>query len=478
MADTKIFAGPRIRRIRTNLELTQTAMASELGISPSYLNLIERNQRPLTVQLILKLSSTYKLDVGALQAETGSGTIPALKEIFSDPLLAGELPGDTEIVEMSDGAPNASAAVIKLYRAYREQQGRLTEMSRLLGREGHKAMPGADRLPIDETRDRFENQSACYPALEDAASRIFAGLETQTSQPRLFDAVKQKLRLGFGISVQILPSETMPNWRKRFDRHSKRLFLSDRLSHPEQFEAIAMELALLSERKLIDEEVSFLKLSTDEAERLARFELARYFAQAIMMPYDQFLSVSQRLRCDLDSIAARFDVSFAQAAYRLASLQRQGRSAVPIFIIEVDQAGNRIRRIGSRGFPFSRFGGECPKLPMHRVFASPGEVLVDHVVTPEEAEFILVARTLKGPRPGFGNIGRKRAILVGFDQANAALVLYADEFFDRKQPAPVEIGPSCRLCERPGCLSRAQPPITKPLGLDEYVTGLSAFDFQ
>ncbi len=52
MAEQKIFAGPRIRRIRNTLGLTQTAMAEELAISPSYLNLIERNQRPLTVQLL------------------------------------------------------------------------------------------------------------------------------------------------------------------------------------------------------------------------------------------------------------------------------------------------------------------------------------------------------------------------------------------------------------------------------------------
>ena len=39
-------------------------------------------------------------------------------------------------------------------------------------------------------------------------------------------------------------------------------------------------------------------------------------------------------------------------------------------------------------------------------------------------------------------------------------------------------GIACRLCERQGCLARAEPPVTRPLGLDEMVTGLSAFDFQ
>lgn len=81
MSERKIFAGPRIRRIRNERGLTQTAMAEALGISPSYLNLIERNQRPLTVQLLLKLASVYKLDLDSLQAESGS-TVTGLKKCF------------------------------------------------------------------------------------------------------------------------------------------------------------------------------------------------------------------------------------------------------------------------------------------------------------------------------------------------------------------------------------------------------------
>ncbi len=131
MAENKIFAGPRIRRIRRSLDLTQAAMAGELGISPSYLNLIERNQRPLTVQLLLKLASTYKIDLDELRAEIGAGAA-ALKEVFADPLLADEIPGPQEILEVADAAPNVAAAVAKLYRAYREQQQRLSDLSSLL----------------------------------------------------------------------------------------------------------------------------------------------------------------------------------------------------------------------------------------------------------------------------------------------------------------------------------------------------------
>jgi XRE family transcriptional regulator, fatty acid utilization regulator len=111
MAERKIFAGPRVRRVRLNLGLTQTAMAEGLAISPSYLNLIERNQRPLTVQLLLRLSSVYKVDLDQLQGE-GGGVAGQLREVFADPLLAGEIPGDQELIEMAEGAPNAAVGVI------------------------------------------------------------------------------------------------------------------------------------------------------------------------------------------------------------------------------------------------------------------------------------------------------------------------------------------------------------------------------
>ncbi|MDB5552233.1 MAG: hypothetical protein JWL86_2217, partial [Rhizobium sp.] len=120
MAEAKIFAGPRVRRLRNGLGMTQTAMAEGLGISPSYLNLIERNQRPLTVQLILKMASVYKIDIEDLQGETGS-VAGELRQVFADPLLAGEVPGGEELVEVAEAAPNAAQGMIKLHRAYREQ---------------------------------------------------------------------------------------------------------------------------------------------------------------------------------------------------------------------------------------------------------------------------------------------------------------------------------------------------------------------
>ncbi|HEU0169431.1 MAG TPA: helix-turn-helix transcriptional regulator, partial [Chloroflexota bacterium] len=57
--ERKLFLGPRLRRLRRDLGLTQTRMAEDLGVSPSYLNLLERNQRPVTAQVLLRLAEVY-----------------------------------------------------------------------------------------------------------------------------------------------------------------------------------------------------------------------------------------------------------------------------------------------------------------------------------------------------------------------------------------------------------------------------------
>ena len=482
MAEQKIFAGPRIRRIRNGKGLTQTAMAEALGISPSYLNLIERNQRPLTVQLILKLAAVYKVEPDELQGEAG-GTLASLKEVFSDPLLAGELPGDQELLEIAEAAPNAASAVVKLYRAYREQAARLSDLNELLAREGRATALSGARLPIDEVHETFERRPNHFPALEEEAEAFSAVLDPGED---LSGALKGWLKREHGIVVRVLPVATMPNWRRRYDRHSQRLFVSERLSPFDQLREVAMEACLIRMQVVVAAEVRALKLSSDEARRLARFELARYAAHALMMPYQAFLSAALRARHDIDVLRSRFGVSFEHAANRLTTLQRQGAAGVPFFMLEVDNAGHRFRRAGAQGFPHARFGGGCPKLAVHAAFGQPGQIFVEAVEMPDGAEFLTIARTLEGPQGAFSERPRRTALLLGCDIGFKDEIVYAAALPGRPagsaaKPGHVPatpVGPACRLCERAGCRARAEPPVTRPLGLDEMVTGLSAFDFR
>ncbi|CCF17997.1 Transcriptional regulator [Pseudorhizobium banfieldiae] len=472
MAERKIFAGPRVRRVRLGLGLTQTAMAEALGISPSYLNLIERNQRPLTVQLLIKLASVYKVDLDLLQGE-GNGAATQLREVFADPLLSGEIPGDQEILEVAEAAPNAALGMVKLYRAYREQAARLTDLTDILAKEGHETSVSATHLPIDEVRDRLERRPNFFGRIEDAAEEFVQRLGPGEDLP---GALKAWLKAQHGIAARTLPIHAMPNLRRRYDRHSMRLFLSERLSPFDRTRELAAEAAQLALSSEILAELEDLSFTSSEARRIGRFELARYAAHALMMPYGAFLSAAQKARYDIDLLRSRFDVSFEQAANRITTLSRPGAAGLPFFLLELDHAGNVIRRAGSQGYPKAAFGGLCPKLGIHSAFAQPGQILAEAAEMPDGTAYLTVSRTIDGPQAAFGERIRRTALLIGCELALAGETVYGPAV--ESTAARVLAGTACRLCERRGCLARAEPPLTRPLGLDEMVTGLSAFDFQ
>jgi predicted transcriptional regulator len=171
---------------------------------------------------------------------------------------------------------------------------------------------------------------------------------------------------------------------------------------------------------------SDLKLSSDEARRIARFELARYAAHALMMPYQAFHAAAQRARYDIDVLKSRFGVSFEQAANRVTTLCRPIFQGVPFFMLEVDVAGHRFRRAGAQGFPQQRFGGNCPKLSVHAAFSQPAQVLVEAVEMPGGAEFITISRTLEGPQGSFSERPRRTAILLGCDIGFRDEIVYGE----------------------------------------------------
>lgn len=470
MSDQKIFAGPKVKRIRLSLNLTQTMMAQELGISPSYLNLIERNQRPITVQLLLKLSSVYDISPDQLQGDM-DGIVTDLKEVFSDPLLQGELSSFDELFEMADMSPNVANGILKLHRGYREALSRLSELNTMLSEKGGETSFDQTAAPADAIRQILENKPNHFEYLDHAAEEFTSQFDRNTN---LFTNLANWLFEKQRISVQTLPIETMPDWRRRFDKHSMRIFISERLSPHDQLQELATEVVLLALDEKIDEEVRHLDLKVEEAKRLARLEFARYAALAIMMPYTRFLQSAKRMKYDIDVLAGRFDVSFEQAANRITTLGRKKAKGPDFFMMEVDQAGNLVRRSGRSGYPRSKFGGSCPKLNAYSAFAQPNYLLVENVSSSNGNQYLTIAKTLLGPAGAFGITPRKTAILVGINAAEAENTIYAPAL----QNSPTKIGTNCRLCEREACLMRAAAPLARTLALDEASSSISNFNFK
>ncbi|WP_416357951.1 helix-turn-helix domain-containing protein [Aureimonas phyllosphaerae] len=469
MADNKVFAGPKVRRLRNQLGLTQTAMAGTLGISPSYLNLIERDQRPLTVQLLLKMAQAFSLDLGEWQGGDREKVVADLRRIFADPLIAGELPGEGELVELADAAPNVAAAFAKLHRAYGETQTRLSDLSAAMGR-GEGAGLRLSRLPLDEVRDVLETRPHHHAALEGAAERLRT--EVGPVSEDLGGALRRWLRERHDIAVRVLPVEVMPLWRRRYDRHSRRLFLSERLDAAGRLRETAAEAVRLAFGDAVEAEVASFGFSSDEAQRIAVRELTRYAALALVMPYGAFREAAVSVGYDVERLAARFGASFTDAAERLTSLQRRTAPGLPFFFLETDPVGHVLRRAGARGFPAALFGDACARLPHVRAGDA---VVAERAEMPDGTAWLLVAKGEAGLPGDFPDPGRRTRVLLGCEWDAAAETVYARALGTARA---VGIGPACRTCEREACASRAEPPLTRPLALDEWVSGLTPYDFR
>jgi transcriptional regulator with XRE-family HTH domain len=110
--------GAKVRSLRRNENLTQVQLADRLGVSPSYLNLIESNRRPLTAALLIKIAGLFKVDLHSFATDDDSRLVADLFEAFADPLFEESGLTSTELREMASASPNAARAVLSLYRAY------------------------------------------------------------------------------------------------------------------------------------------------------------------------------------------------------------------------------------------------------------------------------------------------------------------------------------------------------------------------
>ena len=459
---SRALIGRTVRRLRLERGLTQQALAVRLGISASYLNLIEHEQRAVTASLLIKLAETLRVDLAALSGSEERELEVGLKEVFADPLLAEEVP-DEEAAAVAGSAPNAARAILALYRAWR------------VAREdsGGLALPSGRRilLPNEETRDFFNGNANHFPTLEDTAAAIHA--ELAAGPHEMNHALAERLRRHHGLTVMVVPLEGA---LRRYDPQARLLTLSQDLPRESRGFHMAFQLALLEAREAVEAVLAPADPSSAEAAAMIRVGLLNYVAGALIMPYDPFLAAAQELRHDMELMSARFGVSFEQACHRLSSLQRSGARGVPFFFVRTDPAGNVSKRFSVAGFPFARYGGSCPRWVVNTAFATPGEVRVQVAELPEGDTFLTFARTIHGPAARWGDPAPVQVVAMGCRLAHAGEVVYSDGLdLDR---ARVGIGLSCRLCDRPDCRSRAFPPLEHRLVLDPNATGASPYRFE
>jgi hypothetical protein len=469
----KLFIGPRFRRLRRQLARSQTQMAEELGISASYVNLIERNQRPVTAQILLKMAQAYDVDLRELAAADKDRAFVELNEVFSDALFRAMDLSKQELSDFAELCPNVAAAVQRLYRGYAEaRRGETLAASRLAGRE---PTPAQMANPVERVRDLIEANRNHFAALETSAEALRDELDAPSHA--LFDALAQRLRERHGTLVRVLPVDVMRDTLRRWVRHQRQLHLSELLDGAGRTFQLAFHLALVEAGGAIDAIVAHNDLLDEAARRLFRTSLANYFAAAVIMPYARFHDAAEALNYDLGILQQRFATSFEQVCHRLTTLQRPNARGVPFFMLRVDHAGNVSKRFSSGSFPFSKFGGTCPLWNVHATFDTPGQMVRQIVELPDGSRYFSVARTIQRAAAPYGQPSPRYAIGLGCELKYAPRLVYSAGL-NLAQAEATPIGINCRLCERANCSQRAEPPLTRPLLFDESIRGISPFMFQ
>ncbi|MEL6379475.1 MAG: short-chain fatty acyl-CoA regulator family protein [Pseudomonadota bacterium] len=469
MRKDKLFIGPKLRRLRQSLGLTQTRMAQELEISPSYLNLIEGNQRPVSAALLIRLTQNYDVPLDELSGTNDVALVADLYEALRDPRIAGAIP-KSEVEAVVAASPAIAAAFLDLCKEIGRTGG--DNPAAETGQTSGTIETIND--PVDAVRRFIHDAGNYFPALDEAAealAHVIADDDAQNFRPeRLYGALRRRLETDHHLVTRIVPAHVMSEMLRYFDRHGRRINLSELLSAPGRCFQLAYQLAILEQSHAIDALIDDCALRDEESKRLARVTLANYFAAAVMMPYGQFLKAAETNRYDLEVLSHRFLASFEQVAHRLTTLQRPEARGVPFFFMRIDIAGNISKRFSSGRFHFAGQGGTCPLWNIHVCFQTPGRIQTQIIQLPDERPHFSVARTVQRAGGSFTQPSQQLAVALGCDLKHAPRLVYADPF-DLNEPSPVPIGPNCYLCERPNCAQRAHPPLDRRAHYDERKRG-------
>ncbi|MEN5147064.1 short-chain fatty acyl-CoA regulator family protein [Brevundimonas diminuta] len=454
---SKTFMGVRLRRLREERGLTQTAVARALGISNSYLSQIEQNQRPLTVPLLLKLNAAFGVDVQLFSEDEEGRLISDMREALAE---GGDEPVSAiELRELAMNMPAVGRALVALHRKTRLSAERAEIMALRLGEDAAGEAPA--RMPFEQVRDFFYARRNHVAELDEAAERLYAeaGLSPRQVRPGLVAWLAER------HGVRVIFDET-DEAQRRYDGPNRTLYVSAFIKQGQQAFQMALQLAFLEEGDLIESLIDAALPQERETRDLLRIGLAQYFAGALVLPYGDFLRQAETHGYDIDRLGRHFGVGFETVCHRLSTLQRPGAQGVPFFFIRVDRAGNISKRQSATDFHFSRVGGSCPLWNVYEAFVQPGRVLTQMAQMPDSRTYLWIARTVGSPGPVYGAPGKTFAIGLGCDIRHAERLVYSKGLNLSDQAAATPIGAGCKICERPTCPQRAFPFIGRALQID------------
>ena len=478
----KLFVGPRVRRLREQHGLSQTALAERLALSLSYISQIEGNQRPVTAAVLLKLAEAFGGDVSQFADDTDKRLLGELDCALQDRTLRSAPVPAPQLARMIEQAPELVDAFLLLYQRHqRMQEDYAQTVDRFYGELGDESRAVLTApLPHEEVRDQFNRRNNYIDALDRLAETL--AYECALVPGARVAALKELLGRDCGIEVLVSDDARGragdESALRRYEPTRRRLWVSSQLSDAQQAFQIVTQYALVAHRDAIEEEVREGGYADPATQGLARQGLAHYFAGATLLPYQQVLAVARESRYDIERLQRHFHVGFETVCHRLSTLQRPGLRGVPFYFVRIDQAGNISKRQSATAFHFARHGGACPLWQVHEAFSQPGRILTQVAEMPDGARFFGIARTIE--RGGGGYEARRKlfAIGLGCELSHARELVYADGLDVAAPRGVVPIGPGCRVCPRQDCVQRAFPPAGRKMIADSDSESLVSYRFE
>jgi len=467
--DLKI--GPKVKAFRRQLGLQANKFAEQLGISPSYLNLIEAGKRKIDGNLIIKISKELRIDLSDLTSKKDLNLENDISELLDDQLFEDLDILGPEVKDLVRSNPKIAKALIKLGDNYKQKDHEI--VNKVENISGKIIDSRKTSFPGEVISDFLQENRNYFPNLEEFANNIFK--KVQKNNRTRYIALCDFLKKDFGITVKdIIPEETKP-FSKVYNKENKELLLSDYNSLETKKLHAAAQIAQEGAIDIIEDYLSKFKFPSNESKRLTQIALLNYCGAAILMPYNLFHSECKKLKYDLQLLQNTFATSFEQVAHRVTCLQDPKLPGIPFHFLRVDMAGNISKRFSLSGIEIPRYGGACPRWNVYSAFTRPGVIQAAVSKMTNGEKYVCIAKTVE---KGVGRYGQSKSILsigLGCEAKYAKEFVYTENLDISDKKTEIPIGVSCRTCDRLDCSQRAFPPLHKKFDVDINTRGVSVY---
>ncbi len=467
--DNKI--GPKIKAFRRQLGIQANKLAEEIGISPSYINLIESGKRKIDGDLLLKVCEKLRIELSDLTSKTDLNLENNISELLSDELFEDLDILGPEVKDLVNTNPKIAKALIKLGDNFKQKDHEIVnKLENISGKiiDSRKAA-----FPGEVISDFLQENKNFFPKLENFANIIFDKVKqnNRTRYIALCNFLKNEYRI---VVKDTIPEEGKP-FSKIYKIKEKELLLSDYLSIETKKLFAAAQIAQEGASKEIEQYLSTFKFPSEEAKKLTRVALLNYCGAAILMPYKLFHKECKELKYDLELLQNTFATSFEQVAHRVTCLQDPKQPGIPFHFLRVDVAGNISKRFSLSGIEIPRYGGACPRWNVYSAFSRPGVIQAAVSKMTNGEKYVCIAKTVE---KGVGRYGQKKSMLsigLGCESKYAKEFIYTENLDLNDKKSELSIGVSCRTCDRLNCSQRAFPPLHKKFDIDINTRGVSVY---